>query len=419
MNPGDSKGYCPNCKDESQPGTPGELCKNPTCAAKGYHLIPEEYYRLLKEHPKKNNELLGQLIDNRYLLVKVIGVGGMGVVYLGLQKPFMREVAVKVVSTSIVDTLNVERFTREARALSLLDHPNIVKLLDYGVHRIEAYGRELPYMVLEYVKGGIELGRFFKEMKKAGKQVSNKLVVHIFSQLLNALETAHSQGLIHRDIKPSNILLKKVTGNPFMVKLLDFGLAKALTESEGFGSEQTLTKEGMLLGTPQYLAPEQGDIRMLYEGRIDGRADLYSVGVILYEVLTGVKPFPFKDTLKILVMKTSDIYDPFKVPAARALPEPVRRFLQKAMARFPQDRFQSAREFRRAMKEVLLSNEVGIKGLETSDLDSTSSELKDVGLELVELATSELVELAYASPSSHSQEQPVQPPPPPPPEAVS
>ncbi len=402
---GDSKGYCPNC--QSTDGQPWDPCTNASCKTKGYHLIPEKYALTLQEFPKKNHELVGQLIESRYLLVQKIGEGGMGFIFLGLQKPFMREVAVKVISAAHLDESNKERFAREARALSMLDHPNIVKMLDYGVHRIEAYHRELPFMVLEYVKDGIELGKFFRQLKKAGKQASRKVVVHIFSQVLSALETAHAQGLVHRDIKPSNILLKKVAGNPFMVKLLDFGLAKALGNTEGFSNKQ-LTTNGMLMGTPQYLAPEQGDIKKLFEGKIDHRADLYSVGVTLYEVLTGVKAFPFKDQLQILVMKSSPRYDPLKAPAARELPDSVKDFLRKAMARDPEERFQDARAFRHAMKHALLKSDVGIKGISSSDEDSTHSTPSgdlDVNWELVEIAADSEEDFGISTSSSHARDE--------------
>jgi len=400
-----SNALCPNCQKIE--GEPWSLCTNPSCKDKGYHLIPRHYFKIIKKYPKRNHELVGQVIDNRYLLVQKIGAGGMGFVFLGVQSPFMREVAVKIVSEAHLDDSNRERFAREARALSMLDHPYIVKMLDYGVHKIDAYQRDLPFMVIEYVNGGLELGRFFKQMKKAGKQVSSKLVVHIFSQLLSALETAHAQGLIHRDIKPANILLKKVAGNPFMVKLLDFGLAKALSDAQG-ASEQGLTSDGMLVGTPQYLSPEQGDIRKLFEGKIDGRSDLYSVGIVLYEVLTGVRPFPFDDQLKILVMKSSPRFDPFKVPEAAALPDVVKDFLRKSLAVNPDDRFQNAQVFRRAMKKALLESNVGVKGLNSSEdelLGGGSSESVEVDWDLIEIAADSEEEFAFASISSVSNQE--------------
>ena len=217
----------------------------------------------------------------RYELLEMIGEGGMGLVYLAEQKePVRRRVALKIIKPGMDSKQVIARFETERQVLALLDHPNIARVFDAGT--TEA-GR--PYFVMEYVKG-MSITRYC-DREKLGIEKRLKL----FSQVCYAVQHAHQKGIIHRDIKPSNILVS-VQDDRAMPKIIDFGVAKAVTQPL---TEHTLfTKHGQLLGTPEYMSPEQTDIG---NRDIDTRADIYSLGVVLYELLTGVLPFE-RDILK-------------------------------------------------------------------------------------------------------------------------
>jgi len=252
---------CPNCE---APGPLGEPCREPLCMRKGYHHVPVEWYRSTRDWCRKKQRgmdpLVGRWLD-RYLLAGLIGQGGMGAVYLALQKPLMREVACKLISGVEMSQQAVARFEREARAVAALEHPNIVKLYDYGVGDLsepESEGNvpfRVPYMALEYVRHGRTLRRAFSDLAREAGSVPGDLVLHVFSQVLNALAAAHRLGIVHRDMKPDNVLVTAVEGDANFVKLLDFGLAKAVAHVTGLDGEVSHT--GQFLGTPQYVAPEQ------------------------------------------------------------------------------------------------------------------------------------------------------------------
>jgi len=211
----------------------------------------------------------------RYKLLELIGEGGMGLVYLAEQKePVRRQVALKILKPGMDTKQVIARFEAERQALALLDHSNIARVFDAGT--TEA-GR--PYFVMEYVKG-MSITKYC-DREKLGIEKRLKL----FLQVCYAVQHAHQKGIIHRDIKPSNILVS-VQDDRAVPKIIDFGIAKAVTKPL---TEDTLfTKHGQLLGTPEYMSPEQTDMG---NQDIDTRADIYSLGVVLYELLTGVLPF--------------------------------------------------------------------------------------------------------------------------------
>jgi len=363
---------CPNCGADGEQAW--EVCQERGCANKEYHRIPEFYYDYIQEHPKKQDQMVGQVVGGRYLIVQKVGAGGMGSVFLALQRPFDQLVAIKVIQGTELSDQLLQRFEREARVLARVDHPNIVKLLDYGVETIGYNSQKTPFMALEYVKGGVTLDRFFGLLKKRRIEVSVQVLAHIFSQVMDALETAHSMKLIHRDIKPSNIMLKRVKGNPFMVKILDFGLAKAMGEN----SAASLTKDG-IVGTPEYMAPEQAQ-----KGKkADHRTDLYQVGVMLYEALCGVRPYE-GSAIEVLIKKADLNEDPLQRPEAAVLPEPIKVFLRSALAPEPSQRFQAAAEFKQAMLDALFSEDFRIRGLVAPPITTLSvdSEFDNDFLEL-------------------------------------
>lgn len=302
--------------------------------------------------------LLGRVLD-RYLLAGKLGEGGMGAVYLAFQQPLNREVALKVISGMDLNEAARARFEREARAISLLDHPNIVKLYDYGIGRLEF---EVPYMVLEYVKHGRTLRRALAELRaEAGGRIPAEVVLGIFEQVLHALGAAHEVGIIHRDMKPDNVMLARIHGNPHFVKVLDFGLAKAVQEVSGLNLGE-VSHSGQMLGTPYYMAPEQAPRKG--GAVVDGRADLYAVAVMLYEVFTGVRPHEDGTPIEIMIRKTGPGQRPLDRPEARALPRPLRDFLGKGLQPDPGRRFQDAAAMLDALKDAVGSHRLTAVGFD-------------------------------------------------------
>ncbi len=265
----------------------------------------------------------------RYHIIEQLGEGGMATVYKAYDNRLERDVAIKIIRTdqfapAILD-LVLKRFEREAKALAKLTHPNIVHVNDYG----EQDG--VPYLVIDYLPGGTLKQRL-------GKPMPWQEAVPLLLPIAGALAYAHSQNVVHRDVKPSNILLTR-HGQPM---LTDFGIAKIL---EGDGNV-TLSSTGTGVGTPEYMAPEQ------WIGQAGPLADLYSLGVVLYELVTGRKPYT-ADTPAAIMLKQAN--DPLPRPREYVpdLPEEVEKILFKALAKKPEDRYQGMSEFTAALEKVL------------------------------------------------------------------
>ncbi|MEM7622083.1 MAG: serine/threonine-protein kinase, partial [Planctomycetota bacterium] len=211
---------------------------------------------------------------------EVLGEGGFGVVYLAEQlEPVRRSVALKVIKPGMDSRSVVGRFQAERQALAVMDHPNVAKVFDGGTVPAGEPGAGRPYFVMEYVPGE-HITRFCDT-----ERLSIDERLRIFMQVCDAVQHAHTKGVVHRDLKPSNILVSRVD-DAWLVKVIDFGVAKALHEDGLAGSVETV--EGQLLGTPEYMSPEQASETAV---DIDTRADIYAMGVLLYELLTGARPF--------------------------------------------------------------------------------------------------------------------------------
>jgi serine/threonine protein kinase len=272
--------------------------------------------------------LIGQSLG-RYHILEQLGEGGMATVYKAYDTRLETDVAVKVIRTENIlpSTLEkaLKRFEREAKSLAKLTHTNIVKVTDYG----EYEGK--PYLVMPYLPGGTLKQRL-------GKPMPWQEAMKLLHPIARALEFAHSQEMIHRDVKPSNILLTQ-SGTPM---LADFGVAKILDME----STQDLTGTGVAVGTPEYMAPEQ------WIGRTSTKSDQYGLGIILYEMLTGRKPYT-ADTPAAILLKQAN--DPLPRPSqfTRDLPEKVEKLLLKALAKDPVDRFDSMGDFANEMGSIL------------------------------------------------------------------
>src|SRR5688500_17987754 len=223
-------------------------------------------------------EAAGDHID-RYKLLQRIGEGGCGVVYMAEQEePIRCRVALKVIKPGMDTRQVIARFEAERQALAMMEHPNIAKVLDAGA---TASGR--PYFVMELVKG-VPITQYCDENKLPPRER-----LRLFVSVCNAVQHAHQKGIIHRDIKPSNVLVSMHDGRP-VPKVIDFGIAKA---TQGRLTDKTLfTELRHFVGTPEYMSPEQAEMSGM---DVDTRADVYSLGVLMYELLTGCTPFDPKE----------------------------------------------------------------------------------------------------------------------------
>ena len=269
---------------------------------------------------------VGQIFDDRYKIIKIIGVGGMAVVFEAFDTVANRIVAVKMLKDEIADdSQSVKRFINESKAVAMLSHPNIVKIFDVSVKD------NLKYIVMECVDG-ITLKSY---MNQKGK-LSSKETISYIEQILRALEHAHSKGIIHRDIKPQNIMLLK-NGK---VKVTDFGIAK-------LPNAETVTMTDKAIGTVYYISPEQAGGKP-----IDRRSDLYSLGVMMYEMLTGTLPFDADSPVSVAMMQISERPKPPREINA-VIPRGLEQIVLLAMEKDPASRFQSA--------EQMLSHLIQIK----------------------------------------------------------
>ena len=216
----------------------------------------------------------GRIIAGRYKLIEEIGEGGMGTVWVAEQmQPVRRRVAIKLIKPGMDSRIVLSRFEVERQALALMDHPNIAKVLDGGVTE-----QGCPFFVMEYVKG-VPITDYCDDARVT---VEGRL--RLFLQVCQAVQHAHQKGIIHRDLKPSNILVCLYDGQP-IPKVIDFGLAKAMHQP--LTDKTVYTAHGFMVGTPLYMSPEQAEFNNL---DVDTRSDIYSLGVILYELLTGTTP---------------------------------------------------------------------------------------------------------------------------------
>jgi serine/threonine-protein kinase len=278
----------------------------------------------------------GETLDGRYHLEKLLGEGGMGQVYLGTHVITNRKVAVKFLHDAFANNQEiVGRFYREARAATAVGSKHICQVLD-----MKPIGQGQPFLVLEYMEG-----ESLRELLEAQGWLSPAATIEVLLQMLEGLAAAHDVGIVHRDIKPENIFLIQQPKKEPLVKILDFGISRYHAESEDEG----LTVAGAILGSPNYMSPEQA----MGEIELGPEADIYAVGVILYEILTGQVPFDaptFEELAKKLVFETP----PHPCDTNPSVPRPLADIALKAMARDPRARYPSARDMRAALVNLQL-----------------------------------------------------------------
>jgi serine/threonine protein kinase len=272
------------------------------------------------------DDLVGQTLDDRYLILERLGAGGMGAVYRAEQLSVGRPVAIKVIDPRKVgDPQAIMRFVREARLASRLSHPNAVAILDFDQTR-----DGVIYLVMELL-----VGPTLDQLLRRSGRLSPERVIRIGMQICDALLGAHHLGIVHRDLKPSNVILLE----PELVKVVDFGLARTM-ELE----DLTITEIGTMVGTPIYMAPE-----IMLTQPFDQRADLYSLGVVLYQLAADRLPFTahsWPDLIRQVLTQ-----DPIS-PVAFGVPTPLARVLIGLLARSSHDRYSDAAHAKLALREA-------------------------------------------------------------------
>ncbi|HSP08460.1 MAG TPA: serine/threonine-protein kinase [Candidatus Dormibacteraeota bacterium] len=276
-------------------------------------------------------QIPGQKYIGKYLVKKELGRGGMGAVYLAEQPGLGREVAIKqLVASAAADPVALKRFLQEAQVMARTSHPNLVQ-----VHDLELMGTE-NYIVLEFVRG-----KSLREWINLGP-IPPPQVFAVMHGVLQALDYAHKRAIVHRDMKPENVLLS----DDGMVKVADFGIAR-LTDDTGVGG--TATKTGTTVGTPQYMSPEQ-----VASSKVDGRSDLYSAGIVFYELVTGQPPFTASAADGPFTLMAKHVQAPPKPPSVfqPGLDPILEQLILKSISKRPEDRFQTGEEFDAAISMV-------------------------------------------------------------------
>ncbi len=274
----------------------------------------------------------------RYAIQRTLGRGAMGTIYLAHDPDIDRNVAIKLIRADLLDGDDragfIARFRREAQAAGRCAHPNLVAIYDFALHEGN------PFLAMEFVDG-ITL----EQARRATPRFAFEDAVFVMLQVLTALDAVHAMGIVHRDIKPANIMLVGGT----RVKVTDFGISRL--ESSG------LTLDGVMVGTPSYMSPEQ-----CRGGPVDARSDLFSAGVVLYELLAGVRPFDGRNTAEVLTRLLHEDA-PDILPLCPGLPEGMRAVIARSLAKAPQDRFASAGEMAAALQTAAAESGTVLTGL--------------------------------------------------------
>ncbi len=331
------------------------------CEVDGERLV------LLNEEPS----LVGHVLDGKYTLISKLGEGGMGSVYLAEQATMGREVAIKVLRREFSQNRTaIKRFLREARAASKLAHPNTITVYDFGQSN-----DGLLYLVMERLSG-----RPLADILDQDGVLAPQRASHIFGQICDSLAEAHKQGITHRDLKPENIFIEQKVGNDDFVKVLDFGIAKM----QGDDATGQATATGMICGTPSYMSPEQA------MGKdIDGRSDIYALGILLYEMLTNEKPFegdtPMEVMLKHINEPPPDIYQRTGIQVPQGVQETIERLLSKKADQRPDDCQQAKHMLIAALTTPLIgpvhsTSDPTLSKKRRSDTDERMQSLEKTGL---------------------------------------
>lgn len=273
-------------------------------------------------------DLVGAIVADRYRILEKLGEGGMGTVYLAEHVKMGRMSAIKVISKSLTqDADAIARFNREAANASRINHPNVCTIYDFGETE-----DGVIYLAMEFIEGESLTDLIDREGALAPKRAAD-----IARQTAEALEAAQEFGIVHRDLKPDNIMITKTRGGSDLAKVVDFGIAKAV----GGDEKQNVTKTGLVVGTPEYMSPEQ-----LSGDAVDGRSDIYSLALVFFRMLTGTLPFQADTAQEVMIKRLTD--EPLKLKDALpegTFPTALQHVMDRALQRMPSERYSSAAEF--------------------------------------------------------------------------
>jgi serine/threonine protein kinase len=283
----------------------------------------------------------GTVIGGIYKIIEMVGQGGMGEVYLAEHQTLRKPCALKIIQPDRLTESSWSRFQLEAKAHAGLDHINLVKVTDLGIH-----DGCLPFYAMEYIQG-----QTLSNLLEIRRRIPLKIALDIFMQVCDGVNYAHRKGLLHRDLKPSNIMLVKLAADSFAVKVVDFGLVK---QTHFDRNNQSLTRAGDVLGSPFYMSPEQ-----CQGGKIDIRSDIYSVGCSLFECLAGRPPFVGENALAIAIgHQLSDPPTIEEIAGAKIVPPSMELVVAKLLRKDPTERYQNLKELRNDLEKVSLGEEV-------------------------------------------------------------
>lgn len=333
VGPDQPPAVCPSCHAR---GELGEPCGERICSIRGYHFVPADS---IPEPTGADDGGLDPGVGQRlgdYLLIGLLGVGGFGKVFTALQLPVGMLAAVKVLDMETgpagMARIKLTKFEVEAQALARLSHPNIVRLYHYGHHRGQ------PYLAMELVEDATNLWGEIEARAAASRPFTLDEIETVLMQVLAALEAAHARNMVHRDIKPENIMLQFVSGHGLFVKVLDFGLAK-------FSADRTATS--LLLGTPAYMAQEQ-----LTRGPLGPWTDVFALGVVAFELITGHRPYPGSSVQETLAFKLDPDFDPWTRVEHLGLPHEVRVFFAKCLSQETEARYGDVSQMREGLERA-------------------------------------------------------------------
>ena len=316
------------------PAAPTRFC--PECGqARSEDVCPvHEIPTIVQQADDFTQLLIGTVIAGRYKVESLIGQGGFGAVFRAVNQTMRQEMVVKVLRPEYAkDPIQVQRFFNEGRTAAQLTHQHTVRVYDFG----QTDAGQL-YLAMELLHGQ-ELAKVLRDQKTINPIRATRIAI----AMLKSLAEAHDHGMVHRDLKPENIFLCRMRGEDDFVKLIDFGIAKSFEHED-----QDLTKTGFAVGTPKYMSPEQGRAEAL-----DGRSDLYSLGIILYQCLTGDIPFKAPSAMGIIVKHLQEKPVPVEEASPQPLPFGLAEVVMRALAKRREDRFHDADDMRAALENVL------------------------------------------------------------------
>ena len=323
--------------------------KSPTAAGKVCLVCHQEFSYELRVCPTDNAQLVavtadalpGTTLAEKYYVESLIGSGATSRVYRAEHTQMKRPAAIKMLKSNLItDAQSKLRFDQEARAVSSLAHPNLVTIYDVGVAP-----RGEPYIIMEYLEG-----ESLTDILERVGHLEIEAALRIFIQTTDALTHAHKRGVIHRDLKPSNLMLVETDSGETAIKIVDFGLAKLKTLT---GEHQKLTKTGEVFGSPFYMSPEQCTGK-----KVDVRTDIYSLGIVIYQALTGRPPFLGKNSIDVIRKQLKDPVPTFREANPNlSLPREVEAVVLKCLSKIPDERYQTMQQLHDDL--VLIQNDKG------------------------------------------------------------